>query len=197
MDYYIYIAVGLVLGIGATILFDRLGKYTAITIYEVPNDMVPIEREVLEEIINDLDFQSETAPNALYLRKRIRLDLDTIQVRLRRILTNARRPKYWALNDRRVNRKNKLQLPSEVAEGIKRVLEAERELWRPTVWLLIQIWLWNLSGFHTREWGPIPNVRRFPIPQILEAYDKLKLAAVELARSYGEAATAEEIAAAM
>lgn len=194
---YFYIAVAFVLGLGAKILVGRLGKYTAITMYEVPTDMVPVEREVLEEIINDLDFQSENAPNALYLRKRIRLDLDTIQVRLHRVLTNARRPKYWARNDRRVNRKNKLEHPLEVAEGIKRILEAERELRWLTVRLLIRIWLWNMSGFHIREWGPIPDVPRFRIPEVLQAYDKLKLAAIELARSYGEAAVAEEIAAAM
>lgn len=197
MVYYVYIAaVAFVLGLGATILFDRLGKYTGLTMYEVPNDMLPIEREVMEEIINDWEFQPENV-GARYRRKRLRLDLDAIEARLHRVLSNAKRPKYWALNDRRMKRKNKLEHPPAVAEGIKSVLEAERELWWPTVWLLIHIKLWNMTWFHAREWGPVPDVRRFRIEEILQAYDKLKSAAIELARSYGEAALAEEIAAAM
>lgn len=194
MDYYVYIAVAFVLGIGATFLFDRLGKYTVISVYEVSNDMVPIEREVLEEIISEYPVET---PNARSQRIRVRLDLDAIQVRLHRILSNAKRPKYWALTDRRVNRQNKIEHPPEVAEGIKKILQAERELWWLTTRLLVRIWLWNVSGFHIRTWGPIPDVRRFHIQEILDAYNKVKVAAIELARSCGEGVIAEEIATAM
>jgi hypothetical protein len=191
-----YVAIAFIFGICAAFVLTRLARYTDISMYEVATDMVPIEREVLEETIAYSESQPET-PDARFRRKRLRLDLDTIQIRLHRILTNAKRPKYWALNDQRMNRKNKLEHPPEVADGIKRVLEAERELWRKTVWLLVKIWVWNITAFQRREWGPIPDVRRFRIQEILEAYDNVRAAAVDLARSYGEAAVAEEIAAAM
>lgn len=199
MIYYAYIAVAFVLGLAVNFIFEYLAKYTALSVYEVPSDMLPIDRELLDQIVkeSDLEAESELRRNAPDWRKRVRLDLGTIQVRLYRISTNAARSKYWARSDQRLIRKNRLEHPPEVSEGIKRVLEAEREVWRLCAWLRFRIWLWNVSRFQRRTWGPIPNIRRFEIAKVLAAYEKLKQATVELARSYGEAAIAEELAAIM
>ncbi len=197
MVYYVYILAAFVLGITANLLFEYLAKYTALSVYEVANDMVPIERELLEEIVEESESwasEPELTRDACYRRKRVRLNLDAIQVRLHRIVTNAARPKYWARTDLRMIRKNRLEHPPEVFEGIKQVLHLEWEVRRLALWLLFRIWLWNISGFQRREWGPMPDVQKFSIVRVLDAYERLKSATVELARSYGEAAIAEELA---
>lgn len=197
MIYYVYILIAFVLGLAANFLFEYLAKYTALSVYEVANDMVPIERDLLEEIVEESESwasEPELTRDACYRRKRVRLNLDAIQIRLHRILTNAARPKYWARTDLRIFKKNRLEHPAEVFEGITKVLEAEWEVRRLALWLLFRVWLWNVSGFQSREWGPMPDVQKFSIVRVLDAYERLKSAAVDLARRYGEAAIAEELA---
>jgi hypothetical protein len=212
VDTFVYISAGVILTIAAHFFLERISSFTELSIYEVPNDMVPVERELLEEILANagaapvanpemamrlLQMNPRELRHYRYQRKRLRLDLDAIQVRLRRILANAARPKHWAIRDERMIKEKKLEYGPEVSEGIKQVLVAQRELSRLVVWVLFRIWLWNLTAFQTREWGPIPDVRKLRVGEILEAYEKLKHATVNLARSYGEAGVAEEIAAVM
>ena len=199
MDYssYILIAVAFVLGIGATIWFGHLGAYKNLTIYEVADDMVPIEAAVLEEIAQCSESLPGIHSERYRPRKRLRHDLHSIEDRLRRILNNAARPKYWALNERRMLRENKYEHPPEVVDGFKQLLEAEKELWWLTVPQLIRIRLWTLTRFDYREWGPVPDIRKFRLREILQAYNNVMLSAIELARATGEAVVAEDIAAAM
>lgn len=195
MIIFAYICGGVALTIASYFLLKYLSSFTEFSVYEVTTDMVPIDRELLEEIAGSAD--SKPGPNYRYQRKRLRLDLDAVQVRFRRILTNAARPRHWAMFDRRTIRKKRLNYGPEVSEAIKEVLAAERDLRRLVKRMLFRIWIWNLTGFHRREWGPVPDLRKLRIAEILRAYDRLKQATIDLARAYGEGAIAEEIAAAM
>lgn len=193
---YAFIVIAFVLGNAATFLFGRLSKYRALTIYEVAHDMSPIERDVLEEIVTE----SESLGRAflgripIHERRRVRVHLETIKVRLGRILMNAARPKYWAQTDQRMMRRNRQEHPQEVVKGMKKLLQAERELRWLTWRVLFRVWLWNLSGFHIRDWGPMPDLRTFRIADVLRAYDAVKVATISVARSCGEAVIAVEIA---
>lgn len=198
MTYYVYLIAAFVFGFAASFLFKYLAKCTVLSVYEVSSDMVPIDREILEDIVNESnEGECGLRRGASDRRMRVRMDLGTIQVRLHRIIANAARSKYWARTDQRLIRKNRLEHPIEVSDGIKTVLDAEREVWQLCAWLLFRIWLWNLSGFQRRTWGPIPNIRNFDIAKVLATYEKLKQATVELARSSGEAGIAEELAVVM
>lgn len=195
MVILVYVCGGVALTIASHLLLKYLTSFTEFSVYEVTTDMVPIDRELLEEIAASTDFKPGS--DYRYQRKRLRIDLEDVRVGFRRILANAARPRHWARFDRRTIRKKRLDYGPEVSAGIKEVLAAARDLRWMVKRVLFRIWLWNLTGFHRREWGPVPNRYKLRIEEILQAYDRLKQAAIELARAYGEAAIAEEIAAVM
>jgi hypothetical protein len=192
----IFIA-GFVLGSCAYFLSRRLGQYTVVTVYEVSDGMVPADRDLLLEIAHSYRQAARPWPNPCDSRRQLRLDLASMQIQFQRMLTNAARPRNWASSDRRIIKKNKLECHPDILTATDRVLESERELRRLILWVLLQIWLWSLSNFHAREWGPVPDICRLDIIKVLDLYEKVRLAAVNLARCHGEATVAEEIAVSM
>lgn len=191
----VYVWAGIVLTVAARLLLKYLSSFTELSVYEVTSDMVPIDRDLLEEIAEHVD--PAHGQNYRYQRKRLRLDVEAIKVRFRRILANAEKPRHWAMFDRRMIRKKRLEYGPEVSDAIKEVLALERDLRWLVKRVLFRIWLWNLTAFERREWGPVPDLRKLRIAEILQAYDKLKQASIDLARAYGEGAIAEEIATVM
>jgi hypothetical protein len=159
--------------------------------------MLPVDREGLREIDSDSRLLLGFRRNARDCRRQLRLDLESIKVQFQRILNNAARPRNWASSDWRVIKKHLLEHPPEALEATDRVLAAEWELRKLVHWELFKIWLWSVSGFHRRQWGPVPNIHSLHIPDVLDAYERVRLAAVNLARCYGQAALSEEIAVSM
>jgi hypothetical protein len=193
----LYIGLGAAVTVAAFFLLKRRAAYHEVTIYEVADGMLPLDRESLLEIERESGPGPVLMRNAYSYRRQLRLDLECLKVQFERILSNAARPRDCALSDLRLIRKHRLQYPEGSHLAMGRVLDAERELRHLVRRTLFMIWLWNISGFHKREWGPVPDLQKLHIGNILEAYERVRLAAVNLARCYGEAAIAEEIAACM
>lgn len=191
-------ATGFALAVAAYFAAKRRSAYTELSLYEVTDGMLPVDREMLLEIARESRRPDHNiARNAHHHRREVRLNLDSVRDQFHRILINAARPRHWADTDWRIITKNRLEHPADAFPATVRVRRAEWELRRLVRRELIWIWLWNMSGFHKREWGPVPDMQNLRIANVLEAYERLRLAAINLARCYGEAVVAEEIAAAM
>lgn len=195
MVNFFFFCGGIALVVGVYFLSRWLETYTTITIYEVTEGILPVDRELLLEVAAHYASETKAAYHAHASRRQLRLDLAIIRDQLQRILTNAARPRNWALNDSRTIKKNKLDYPAEVHQALQRVWDAERALRKLTLWILLRVRLWNISRFHARLWGPVPDIGKLPILKVVELYESVKVAAVALARCYGEAAVGEEIAA--
>jgi hypothetical protein len=156
----------------------------------------PGQRMLIQSVLAG-SVSGSTRRNALDNRRKVRVNLEAIKIQLQRVSANASRPKFWAQTDWRQITKNSLEHSPELFEAIVRVLDAERALQSLVRRTQVRVWLWSVSGFYRWEWGPMPDFRKLCIPQMLEAYDCVRLAASDLARCYGEAGVAEDIAAAM
>jgi hypothetical protein len=193
----LYLCLGAVLTVAAFFLLRRRAAYREVTIYEVTDGMVPPDKERLLEMDREPKPVAVFARNSCSYRRELRLDLECLKIQFERILSNAARPRDCAYSDLRLIRKHCLEYPDEAPVVIRQVLDAERQLRMLVRRALFMIWLWSLSGFHRRGWGPVPDLQKFQVGSILEAYGRVRLAAISLARCYGEAAVSEEIAASM
>lgn len=193
----LYLCLGASVTVAAFFTLKHRAAYREVTVYEITDGMLPIDRERLLEIDRASKPILMFERNTCSYRREIRLDLECVKIQFERILNNAARPRDCAYSEWRLTRKHALQHPPEVIEILLDVRKLEEELRKLVRWRLFKIWLWNISGFHKRQWGPVPNMRGFCIPRILESYECVRQATVSLARRYGEAVLAEEIAAAM
>jgi hypothetical protein len=191
-----FLCAGVAIICGGYFLLRWLAEYTVVTIYEVTDDMVPVDRELLADIAGSHERAKERATSCDE-RRQVRLDLASIRNQLRQMLINARRSRHWAFSDRRIILKNKLECSSDTSTATDRVLNAERELRRLTLWVLFRVWLWSLSNFHAFEHGPVPDIRKLNLSRVVHLYENVRLAAINLARCYGEAVVAEDINMAM
>jgi hypothetical protein len=180
-----------------------------------PQDQISRELEVAFERLQSLGVKVNKLGRKIHMysdRRELRNDLDDVKDQFQRISTNAGMVGDCASQYRLIQEKHgweeELEASQEetqaaqeeariTAQAIQRVLDAERDLQPALRRVRLIIWLWDMSGFHKHSWGPVPDISKLHIHRVLEAYERVKLAAVNLARSYGEAVIAEDLAEAM
>jgi len=190
----LYVAVGAFLGAAGLFLslagLQRRATYTGLTIDDMIDSFRQVNQEVLQERLLEMDEESAVEPHhgwtSYSYRRHLRVGLDLLKDYVERMLHNSSRVGYWAGVDEREMRKHKLEYTPQSLKALRELVEADGEVRRLGRSVLWKAWLWSLSGFEKRTWGPVPDIAKFQIPRLLEAYNRVKRAAEAYALFYGE-----------
>lgn len=191
------------LGVLATIVgyivLTRQATYTGLTIDDLIDYFQQVNQQILLETANQSDEEPHYGWTSYVYRRQLRLKLDLLKDYLQRMSHNTARPGHVAHSDLAKMRQHKLVYPPESIKALHDVLDADREFAKLARSTLRKIWLWSLTRFHDRTWGPVPNIQDFQIPKLIEAYNHVKRAAEAYALFYGEVGRliSEEISAKM
>jgi hypothetical protein len=164
---------------------ERRGTYTRLAI----DDLIDYFQQVNQDILLEKANQPEVEYHgwASYTHRRdLRLRLDLLKDYIQRMCRNAARPGHVAQSDLFQMRRHKLEYPQEALTAIHGVIDADQEFQRFAASRLRKIWFWSLIGFEGRSWGPVPDLGRFRIAELVKAYNRVKLAAETYALLYGE-----------
>lgn len=202
-----YISAGVLLGgLGFLLSFSGLKRratYTGLTIDDMIDSFHPVNQEILQEALLEIGSEASTDPHygwtSYVYRRHLRLALDKLKDYIQRMLHNSTRLGYWASSDQQEMRKHKLVYTPQSLKALRELLEADAAFRQLARSALRALWLWSLTGFQSRTWGPLPDIQNFQIPRLLEAYNRIKLAAEAYALFYGETGKliSEEMAAKM
>lgn len=183
----------------------RRWRYNSeVTLDEIRYRILPVDRDLLIEIkVDSLAWLS--AKKDYGARRDVRSALDDVKEQFHRISTNAERVRDCASYYRSISERQRseealedqelgvvVELEARV-EAIERALKAAANLDSMLRRVLVAIWIWDMSAFHKREWGPVPDLARLRISEVLEAYERVKMAAVHLAQACGEGVVSQQL----
>jgi len=170
------------------LLLSWQASFTKPSIDEVEAFLRAVPHPGLEELLYP-ENKEKRRPASYAIRREHRVMVELLRNYLLMMHGNATFLRNWGKTEWSDMLKHNCTYDDATIARIRELIDAAAVFWKAARRALFIIWIWRLSRFDEWSLFPLPNVarlRRIGGIDIIEAYARLRRAAVALAQEYGE-----------